>query len=129
MKKIFTLILTCGLLTAASAQSNRHQVDKKGSELDNQSYGYVAHHQTNGNGNVFANTPYSHSDGWNYQPNDRRDNDGYGNSRDRVGDKDHDDRRGRYDGRGFDHGTWNYNLHEGRMKKKGLQIFFGFSSR
>ena len=136
MKKIFTLILTCGILTAASAQQSRHSY-KMGTAFNSQSYGPEGHHQANGSEKVYGSTPYSHSESWNYQSNDRRDEHGYGNSRDREygnlrdrdGDRDRDDRGDRYDGRGFDHVIWDHYSHDGPMKKKGIQMLFGFNTR
>jgi hypothetical protein len=132
MKKIFTLIFSLGLLTAAFAQGgHRHQDHNSSNNSGNQSW-------SRGDQKKYANdqgyqaSPYSNSDNWNYQSGDRRDEHRYGNevNRDDFGKK--DNMRGSFDNRRYNDRRFYKgmnNRHAQTYKRKpGLQIIFGFGS-
>ncbi|HMG66614.1 MAG TPA: hypothetical protein VK588_02975 [Chitinophagaceae bacterium] len=131
MKKIFTLIFSLGLLTAAFAQGgSRHQDDKSNNSSGNQSWN-KGDQQKYGHDQVYQATPYSKWDKGN-QSNDRIDRDRNGkavNDRDRLGDR--DDRKGSFDNRGSNDSKYykgfkkRYSETDKRMSP--LQLIFGFS--
>lgn len=130
MKKIFTLIFSLGLITAAFAQGgSRHQEYKSGTSTINQSWNKGGQ-QKYDRDKVYQASPYSKSDKGNYKVNDRRDDHGYGkevNDRDRVGDK--YGRKGSFDNRGsYDSKYYNgFNKPNSDMDRKtsALQLIFG----
>jgi len=91
MKKIFTLIFSLGLLTAAFAQGgHRHQDYNSSNSSGNQSW-YQGDQKKYGNGQGYQASPYSNPDNWNYQSKDRKNEHRYGdevNNRNGFGDRD-----------------------------------------
>jgi hypothetical protein len=133
MKKIFTLIFSLGLLTAAFAQGgHRHRDYNSNNGSGNQSW-YQGNQQKYGNDQRYQTTPYSNSDNWTYQSNDRRNEQRYGNevnNRDGFGNR--DNMRGSFDNSRFNDSRFydgmNNRHSETYRRKPGLQIFFGFGS-
>ena len=128
MKKIFTLVFSLGLLTAAFAQGGQHDRNYNSNiALGNQSW-YQGDRQNHMNDQQYHATPYSNSDNWKYQSNDRIDEHGYGNvvyTRDDF--KDRDDMRRGSDVRRFDKGM--HTRYSKIIKRKpGLQISFSFGT-
>jgi len=125
MKKIFTLIFSMGLLTAAFAQGGRHHSDDNSNGgFQNQSYGYQDHHR-NGNDQTYQTSPYSNQDNWG---NDRRDGDRYNNDQTR-GNRYGDRKDGWSQGGGyrdnFDRRMYRH-FHEPQWKRSRVRISFGF---
>jgi len=130
MKKIFTLIFSLGLLTAAFAQGG-HRDRNYNSTISSGNQPWIQSGQKNYNKDQqYQATPYSNTDNWNYQStNDRRDEDGYGKKVNSRKDFDgRDDMRGddhRFDDSRFSKGM-NKRYSETYRRKPGLQISFGF---
>lgn len=132
MKKIFTLVFSLGLLTAAFAQGghdSRNYNSTNGS--GNQSW-RQGDQQGYKNGQAYQAAPYSKSDNWNDQSNDQRNEHRYDNDinhRDNFWNK--DERRGslgsRFNDSRFYKGM-NYRHSEAHKRKPGLQISLSFGS-
>jgi len=126
MKKIFTLIFSLGLLTAAFAQGGHRNRDyNSNSSSGNQSW-VQGDQKQYGNDQERKIIPYSNSDDWKYQPNDRRN----GNEENRDGFGDTDDMRWRSDNSRFEEKRFSKGINnrhfETYRRKPALQIFFGF---
>ena len=129
MKKIFTLIFSLGLLTAAFAQGGNHQRDyKSNAGSGNQSW-YQTGQKNYGSDQGYKTSNYG-SDNWNYRStDDRKDKDGYGKeveSHDDFGSRDHmKSDNDRFDDKRFSKGM-NKRRSETYRRKSGLQISFNF---
>ncbi|HEY1869729.1 MAG TPA: hypothetical protein VGG71_01655 [Chitinophagaceae bacterium] len=94
MKKIFTLVFSLGLLTAAFAQNGQHQGNEnRNGNSDKQSYAYQGDHHKYSNDQGHQTSPYSNSDNWNYQSKDRKSEDRYDSKDNRNGYGDRNDIR------------------------------------
>jgi len=133
MKKIFTLIFSLGLLTAAFAQGgHRHQDYNSSNSSGNQS-GYQGDQKKYGNGQGYQASPYSNPDNWNYQSKDRKNEHRYGdevNNRNGFGDR--DDMKGSFDNSRFHDRRFYKGMNKRHSqtygRKPGLQIIFGSGS-
>jgi len=128
MKKIFTLIFSLGLLTAAFAQDGHHDRNYNSSIVSGNQSWYQGDQKNNDH--HYQAAPYSKSDSWNYQStNERRDKYGYGNEVDSRHDLEgKDDMRGndrQFDDRRFSKGM-NKHHSETYRRKSRLQISFDF---
>jgi hypothetical protein len=133
MKKIFTLIFSLGLLTAAFAQGGHRHQDYNSSNISGNQSWSRGDQKKQGNDPGYQASPYSNSDNWDYQSMDRRNEHRYGNdvdNRDAFGDR--DDMRGRFDNSRFHdrrfYKEMNNRHSQTHRREQGLQIFFGFGS-
>ena len=133
MKKIFTLIFSLGLLTAAFAQGGHRQREYNSSHGSGNQTTYQGDHQKYGTYQGQQTMPYSNSDNWNYQSNDRTNEHRYGkevNNLDGFGDR--DDMRRRSGNSGFNDKRFSKGINkrhsETYKRKPGLQIFFALGS-
>jgi len=132
MKKIFTLIFSLGLLTAAFAQGGHHRQDYNSTNSSGNQSWYPGDQKKYGNDQGYQAAPYSNSDNWNYQSMDRRNERRYGkeeSNRDGFGNR--DDMRGSFENRRFsDRFYKRMNKHHSQpyRRQQGLQIFLGLGS-
>jgi hypothetical protein len=129
MKKIFTLIFSLGLLTAAFAQGGHHQRDYN-SNIGSGNQSWSQNDQKNFEDDQrYQATPYSNSNDWNYQSKDQKDQYGYGKevkTHDDFGGRDHmKSDNDRFDDKRFSKGM-NKRHSETYRRKSGLQISFDF---
>jgi len=77
MKKIFTLIFSLGLLTAAFAQDGHRGGDARGNgSSQSHSFTYQNGQPSSNNNRDYRSAPYDHSKTWNSQSQRGRDDDG-----------------------------------------------------
>ena len=67
MKKIFTLIFSMGLLTAAFAQDGHRRDNNRADGVVNPSYGNKSDNKDRGAGKSYATTPFMKSNAWDSQ--------------------------------------------------------------
>jgi hypothetical protein len=134
MKKIFTLVFSLGLLTAAFAQGGHRQQDYNSNNGSVKQSWYQGDQQKFRNDQSYQAKPNSTSDNWNYQSNDRGKDQHFGNQvndRDGFGDKKGMGRsfdKDRFNDRRF-HKRMNNRYSETYRSKPGLEISLSFGSR
>lgn len=124
MKKIFTLIFSMGLLTAAFAQDGHRHDDNRDNGIVNPSYGYQGDHDR-GTNKSYRTTPFMNSNTWDSQLT--RDRDLRGDNDFRFNDDRRDwSYRDRHDDFRTQRHMRNKYSRKHYMTSTGFQLSFGF---